>query len=111
MYLSRLAREVVMLREYRRDGVPGVPLAAALALLFLGGAYVLVRTLIALDDGVGGSALLAVALGLGLLLIVGAFVGFFVVNPNEGKVLQFFGDYRGTAREPGLRWSSPFYTR
>jgi regulator of protease activity HflC (stomatin/prohibitin superfamily) len=26
-------------------------------------------------------------------------------------VLQLFGAYRGTAREPGLRWANPFYTR
>jgi regulator of protease activity HflC (stomatin/prohibitin superfamily) len=38
-------------------------------------------------------------------------VGLFVVNPNEGKVLQLFGRYVGTAREPGLRWANPFYSK
>ena len=37
--------------------------------------------------------------------------GLFVVNPNEGKVLQLFGRYIGTAREPGLRFANPFYTK
>jgi regulator of protease activity HflC (stomatin/prohibitin superfamily) len=37
--------------------------------------------------------------------------GLFVVNPNEGRVLQLFGDYKGTARVPGLRWANPFYTK
>jgi SPFH domain/Band 7 family protein len=37
--------------------------------------------------------------------------GFFVVNPNEGRVLQLFGAYRGTVRDPGLRWASPFFTK
>src|SRR5262245_12164296 len=37
--------------------------------------------------------------------------GFFVVNPNEARVLQLFGAYAGTAKEPGLRWASPFYTK
>ncbi len=37
--------------------------------------------------------------------------GFFVVNPNEGKVLQLFGRYVGTAREPGLRWANPLYSK
>jgi len=37
--------------------------------------------------------------------------GFFVVNPNEGRVLQLFGAYRGTVRTAGLRWASPFYTK
>ena len=37
--------------------------------------------------------------------------GFFVVNPNEGRVLQLFGAYRGTVRTAGLRWASPFFTK
>ena len=37
--------------------------------------------------------------------------GFFVVNPNEGKVLQLFGEYKGTVKNPGLRWANPFYTK
>ena len=37
--------------------------------------------------------------------------GLFVVNPNEGRVLQFFGRYVGTARDQGLRWANPFYTK
>jgi regulator of protease activity HflC (stomatin/prohibitin superfamily) len=49
-----------------------------------------------------------------MLLVVATvicFGGFFVVNPNEGRVLQLFGAYNGTVREPGLRWASPFYTK
>jgi regulator of protease activity HflC (stomatin/prohibitin superfamily) len=34
-----------------------------------------------------------------------------VVNPNEGKVLQFFGDYVGTAKQAGLRWANPLFTK
>jgi regulator of protease activity HflC (stomatin/prohibitin superfamily) len=37
--------------------------------------------------------------------------GLFVVNPNEAKVLQIFGDYAGTANKAGLRWANPFYTK
>ena len=37
--------------------------------------------------------------------------GFFVVNPNEARVLQLFGAYRGTVREAGLRWASPFFSK
>ena len=39
------------------------------------------------------------------------FGGFFVVNPNEAKVLQLFGKYVGSAKEPGLRWANPFYMK
>jgi len=37
--------------------------------------------------------------------------GFFMVHPNEAKVLQLFGQYVGTARDPGLRWANPFYAK
>ena len=37
--------------------------------------------------------------------------GFFMVHPNEARVLQLFGAYAGTAKEPGLRWANPFYAK
>lgn len=37
--------------------------------------------------------------------------GFFMVHPNEARVLQLFGAYVGTVRDPGLRWANPFYTK
>jgi regulator of protease activity HflC (stomatin/prohibitin superfamily) len=33
--------------------------------------------------------------------------GLFTVNPNEARVVQLFGAYQGTVREPGLRWVNP----
>ncbi|MEO5761389.1 MAG: SPFH domain-containing protein [Vicinamibacteria bacterium] len=37
--------------------------------------------------------------------------GLFVINPNEARVLQLFGNYVGTAKEDGLRWANPFFTK
>ena len=37
--------------------------------------------------------------------------GLFVVNPNQGRVLQLFGKYVGTVRDAGLRWANPFYSK
>ena len=37
--------------------------------------------------------------------------GFFMVNPKEGRVMQFFGKYSGTVHDTGLRWANPFYTK
>ena len=37
--------------------------------------------------------------------------GLFTVAPNEAKVLQLFGRYVGTVRDPGLKWANPFYTK
>jgi len=37
--------------------------------------------------------------------------GLFMVNPNEGKVLQLFGAYMGTVKAPGLQWANPLYQK
>ncbi len=50
------------------------------------------------------SALLAI-------VVLVCWAGFFMVHPNEAKVLQLFGSYVGTARDPGLRWANPFYAK
>jgi len=51
-------------------------------------------------------------LGSVAMLVLGVlFGGLFVVNPNEAKVLQLFGKYVGSAKEPGLRWANPFYMK
>jgi regulator of protease activity HflC (stomatin/prohibitin superfamily) len=50
----------------------------------------------------------------GILGVVGCgvgLIGLFTVSPNEAKVLQLFGNYMGTVREPGLRWVNPLYTK
>jgi len=43
------------------------------------------------------------------IIIAILWAGLFMVNPNEAKVLQLFGKYVGTVREPGLRWANPLY--
>ncbi len=43
-----------------------------------------------------------------LVVAGGLGAGFFIVNPNEAKVLQLFGNYAGTAKVPGLWWTNPF---
>jgi regulator of protease activity HflC (stomatin/prohibitin superfamily) len=54
-----------------------------------------------------------VIIGMFLIEVMGAFfmTGLFVVNPNEARILQLFGKYTGTAKEAGLRWANPFYTK
>ena len=54
---------------------------------------------------------LVVTAAIAVVLEVFLLVGLFVVNPNEGRVLQFFGDYVGTVKTAGLRWANPFYTK
>ena len=45
------------------------------------------------------------------LAVVVLLFGLFMANPNEARVLQLFGRYVGTVREPGLRWANPLHTK
>ncbi|MBN8248443.1 MAG: SPFH domain-containing protein [Verrucomicrobia bacterium] len=51
---------------------------------------------------------------LGATLLVPAILmlsGFFTLQPNEGRVLILFGDYRGTVRRSGFHWTNPFFSK
>jgi regulator of protease activity HflC (stomatin/prohibitin superfamily) len=37
--------------------------------------------------------------------------GFYTLQPNEAAAITLFGNYKGTDRTPGLRWTLPWYKR
>ncbi len=45
------------------------------------------------------------------ILVFICWFGFYMVHPNQGKVLQLFGQYAGTDRNTGLRWANPLYSK
>jgi regulator of protease activity HflC (stomatin/prohibitin superfamily) len=102
---SGARRSTSMIREREATSLPG--LVVLLVLLAAMGTTVYSLATQGSEDApllVVGHILLIVLEGL-------LMVGIFVVNPNEGRVLQLFGDYVGTVRTPGLRWANPFYTK
>jgi regulator of protease activity HflC (stomatin/prohibitin superfamily) len=94
-----------MIREREYAAWPGLPVAIGLLTLILFCGYEIV------DGARSGSPAISVAAGLLLLLCVFLLTGLIVVNPNEAKVLQFFGRYAGTVKNPGLRWANPLYSK
>jgi regulator of protease activity HflC (stomatin/prohibitin superfamily) len=94
-----------MIRERELTALPGLPIVSLLILVLGSLVYLLV------DRGDAPSAAQIVTFILLILLDVFLMLGVFIVNPNEGRVLQFFGDYVGTVKRPGLRWANPFYTK
>ena len=94
-----------MIRERQVTALPGLPVILVLLAVDAAALYELID---AVEEGSG----MLIALSI-ILLVVATFLmaGLFVVNPNEAKVLQFFGDYAGTVKTPGLRWANPFYTK
>lgn len=51
-------------------------------------------------------------LGVAVSLVWGVLVsGFFVVNPNESRVITLFGSYIGTVKANGFWWANPFFAK
>lgn len=90
-----------MVREREYNGLPGIPVL--LTLLLANAALIWALILMVQARNETGVALLSLALALAAFLMF----GHFMVNPNQGKVLQLFGEYRGTAKVQGLRWANP----
>ncbi len=93
--------------ETRRDGMPGIVILVLGIILFIINILVFITSIIMAED-LWPLIPLTVIAG---IIIVGSMIGLFMVDPNEGKVFQLFGAYRGTARQPGLRWTNPFYSK
>jgi regulator of protease activity HflC (stomatin/prohibitin superfamily) len=94
-----------MIRERERSAASGLPVLLVLVGVIAASGYQLVRSL-----GQGEAGLVVALLFVEVVAVVLVF-GLFRVNPNEGRVLQLFGDYRGTVKDAGLRWANPFYTK
>lgn len=94
-----------MFREQPHRALPGIPML----LLLLAGLLVFGIGLIASgSQNLAGPAVLCALL---LLLCGFGLGGLFMVNPNEGVVLQLFGRYRGTVSAEGLQWANPFLAK
>lgn len=86
----------VVRSERRYQSVSGYAMALAVLLLFAFGALVFVRHLA------------HPAVGVALVLAGAALVpGFYMLKPNEGIIFTLFGEYKGTDRSEGLRWTNP----
>jgi regulator of protease activity HflC (stomatin/prohibitin superfamily) len=55
-----------------------------------------------------GGALGGLSIILGPLLILLIAPGFYMLQPNQAAAITLFGDYRGTDRATGLRWTWPW---
>ncbi len=94
-----------MNREIERNPPSGILAAFILLAAELGLIYFLVEAL------ARGNIVQFISVLLLIIVVTICWRGLFMVQPNEGKVLQLFGAYRGTAYVPGLRFTNPFYSR
>ncbi len=59
------------------------------------------------EDVASRLVLLIAAMILNVILMA----GYFMVQPNQGVVMQLFGSYKGTAKQEGLQWANPFLSK
>jgi regulator of protease activity HflC (stomatin/prohibitin superfamily) len=92
-------------QEIHRKPIPG-PLMLVVELALLVAAAYLFAGGIRYHDPVR-----VIAAVIAFVLFVIGLAGFFVVQPNEAKVLVLFGNYRGSVKDNGFWWVNPFTTR
>jgi len=94
-----------MIHEKTRTAASGYLALVVLPVLTGLCAWWMIRSIMAED-------VVMIVLGVVVLIVLLICLnGFFMVHPNQAKVLQLFGSYAGSVRETGLRWANPFYSK
>ena len=100
------------MNERKALSLPGIPALLFLLAAFAAVVFVLIDTVRHAEamriEPTPGQIIPLVLLA---ALIAFLLKGLFAVQPNVARVMQLFGRYAGSVREPGLRWTNPFYTR
>ena len=94
-----------MIREIVRKVSSGHLMLVVLAVLQIGLCFAIYKAAVAAS--VTGIIVAAIA----LVITAICWAGFFMVHPNEAKVLQLFGKYSGTVHDAGLKWANPFFSK
>ncbi len=94
-----------MIREKEHRAAAGLPMVLVLLVVHLALTGLAIAA-IAAEHVLG---IISVCTLWALVFVLWA--GLFIVNPNEARVLQFFGRYTGTVRDSGLRWANPFFLK
>jgi len=94
-----------MLREKEIKGISGLLMLLVLLVLLAGVVYLLVTAI--RDEA---AVRIVLWLVVEFVLIVCLF-GLTIVNPNEARVVQLFGRYKGSLKAQGLWWVNPLTSR
>ena len=94
-----------MIKEIRKTYASGYLALFILPVLFIANGYMFFR---AIQSTTVPLVIFSVLIAIVLLI---CFAGFFMVHPNQARVLTLFGTYVGSARDTGLRWANPFYAK
>ena len=92
---------------FKGSVINGFVMLALVLAAFIGGVASAIYGFILLDDDQNGGIWLALAAVL-LLSFLFCACGFVKIEPNEARVMMFFGQYKGTFTEVGFHWVNPF---
>lgn len=95
--------------ERRAFRIPGFLVLLVLLAVVVAAGWYLDRSSDLPEDEFGAVIGLTVT-ALVLVILIGA-SGFIVINPNEARVIQFFGRYVGSITRAGFHWTVPFSTK
>ncbi len=93
--------------DYKGSALNGFLMFFLVMAMYAGSVWTLIKGISAFDNG-QPAALLFVASSLLFIMAVTASCGFSMLEPNEAKVMTFFGKYVGTFRKNGFYWINPF---
>ncbi len=100
-----ISRSTKMIKEIQKKYASGYLALVVLPILFIANGYMFISAIKSMTI-----PLLMVSLLIAVVLLI-CLGGFFMVHPNQAKVLTLFGTYVGSARDTGLRWANPFYAK
>jgi regulator of protease activity HflC (stomatin/prohibitin superfamily) len=95
-----------MIREHTRSTLSGWLVLPALVFAIVANGWMLFQSASREDGALMTSGWILLLIVLCLLL-----AGFFVVYPNEARVLTLFGKYSGSVKRDGFHWANPLLTK
>jgi regulator of protease activity HflC (stomatin/prohibitin superfamily) len=100
-----------MIRERALSTLSGWLMVPVLLAGFGLSLWQLIASIAAADRG-GDIGPLDIIPWLVVIVVIGVLAfGFFIVNPNEARVLTLFGKYGGSVKQDGFHWANPFYVK
>ena len=93
--------------DYKGSALNGFLMFFLVMAMYAGSVWTLIKGISAFDNG-QPAALWFVVSSLLFIMAVTASCGFSMLEPNEAKVMTFFGKYVGTFRKNGFYWINPF---
>lgn len=94
-----------MIKEIQRKYASGYLALFVLPVLFIANGWMFITAIKSMTI-----PLVICSVLVAIVLLI-CFAGFFMVHPNQARVLTLFGTYVGSARDTGLRWANPFYAK